>query len=81
MKSARCFIDDSLLSKVGVPTRWIKAIQIKINIFSWRVCMDKLPTSLNLSLRGHDIPSILCPLCSIVVESNSHLLVSCNLSR
>ncbi|GKC70999.1 hypothetical protein Tco_1116882 [Tanacetum coccineum] len=36
---------------------------------------DKLPTRLNLSLRGVDIPSILCPLCSTVVESSSHLLL------
>lgn len=81
VKSARCFIDDSLLPKVGVPTRWVKAISIKINIFDWRVYMDKLSTRLNLSLRGIDIPSILCPLCSIAVESISLLLFSCNVAR
>ncbi|GJY24613.1 putative reverse transcriptase domain-containing protein [Tanacetum coccineum] len=42
---------------------------------------DKLPTRLNLSLRGVDIPSILCPLCSIAVESSSHLIFSCQLAR
>ncbi|GKG43984.1 hypothetical protein Tco_0483077, partial [Tanacetum coccineum] len=26
-------------------------------------CLDKLPTRLNLSLRGIDIPSIICPNC------------------
>ncbi|GKD71197.1 RNA-directed DNA polymerase, eukaryota, reverse transcriptase zinc-binding domain protein [Tanacetum coccineum] len=40
-----------------------------------------LPTRLNLSLRGLDIPSIICPLCSIAVESTSHLLFSCQLAR
>nr|GEY12664.1 hypothetical protein [Tanacetum cinerariifolium] len=34
VKLARCFIDDSLLPKVGVPTRWVNAIPIKINIFA-----------------------------------------------
>ncbi|GJY61617.1 RNA-directed DNA polymerase, eukaryota, reverse transcriptase zinc-binding domain protein, partial [Tanacetum coccineum] len=58
----------------------VNAIPIKINIFAWRVCIDKLPLRLNLSLRGIDIPSILCPLCSIVVESTLHLLFSCHLA-
>ncbi|PWA64810.1 reverse transcriptase domain, Reverse transcriptase zinc-binding domain protein [Artemisia annua] len=64
-----------------VPTRWVKVVPIKINIFGWRVCLDKLPTRLELSLRGIDITSILCPLCSIAVESSSHLLFSCHVAR
>nr|GEX19751.1 RNA-directed DNA polymerase, eukaryota [Tanacetum cinerariifolium] len=62
VKSARSYIFDSLLPTVGVHTRWIKVVPIKINIFAWRVCLDKLPTRLNLSLRRVDIPSILSPL-------------------
>ncbi|GKF28784.1 RNA-directed DNA polymerase, eukaryota [Tanacetum coccineum] len=81
VKSACCFIDDSLLPKAGVPTRWVNATPIKINIFAWRVCFNKLPTRLNLSLRGIDIPSIICPLCSIAIESTSHLLFSFHLAR
>ncbi|GKE35250.1 RNA-directed DNA polymerase, eukaryota, partial [Tanacetum coccineum] len=81
VKSTREFIDDFMLSKTDVPTRWVKSIPIKINIFAWRVSLDKLPTRLNLSLRGLDIPSIICPLCSIAVESTSHLLFSCQLAR
>ncbi|GJS46146.1 RNA-directed DNA polymerase, eukaryota [Tanacetum coccineum] len=57
VKSAREFIDDSLLPK------------------------EDLPTRLNLSLRGLDIPSIIFPLCSIAVESTSHLLFSYQLAR
>ncbi|GJZ70539.1 RNA-directed DNA polymerase, eukaryota [Tanacetum coccineum] len=68
-------------SFADVPTRWVKFIPIKINIFAWRVSLDELPTRLNLSLRGLDIPSIICPLCSIAVESTSHLLFSCQLAR
>ncbi|GJQ95252.1 RNA-directed DNA polymerase, eukaryota [Tanacetum coccineum] len=81
VKLTREFIDDSMLPKMDVPTRWVKSIPIKINIFAWRVSLDKLPTRLNLSLRGLDIPSIICPLCSIAVESTSHLLFSCQLAR
>ncbi|GJZ50574.1 RNA-directed DNA polymerase, eukaryota [Tanacetum coccineum] len=81
VKSARNFIDDSFLPKMETPTRWVKTIPIKINIFAWKVFLDKLPTRLNLSLRGIDIPSIICPLCSITVESTSHLFFSCHLAR
>ncbi|GJV54697.1 hypothetical protein Tco_1455702 [Tanacetum coccineum] len=45
------------------------------------ISLDKLPTRLNLSLRGLNIPSIICPLCSIAVESTSHLLFSYQLAR
>nr|GEY29477.1 RNA-directed DNA polymerase, eukaryota [Tanacetum cinerariifolium] len=74
-------VDDYFLPTEDVLTRWVTSIPININIFTWRVCLDKLPTRLNLSLRGLDIPSIPCRLCSIVVESTLHLLFSCQLAR
>ncbi|GJU93381.1 RNA-directed DNA polymerase, eukaryota [Tanacetum coccineum] len=81
VKSVRNLVDDTLLHLDSSPTRWIKMIPIKVNVFVWRVRMDKLPTRLNLSLRGVDIPSILCPVCDVVVESTSHILFSCPLAR
>ncbi|GJY50806.1 RNA-directed DNA polymerase, eukaryota [Tanacetum coccineum] len=48
---------------------------IKVNILAWKVCLDKLPTRLNLSLRGIDIPSIICPNCGLAGESCSHLIL------
>ncbi|GJS61833.1 RNA-directed DNA polymerase, eukaryota, reverse transcriptase zinc-binding domain protein [Tanacetum coccineum] len=79
--SARSFIDDKLLPNFDSPTRWVKVIPIKINIFAWRVWQDKLPTRLNLSLRGIDIPTILCSSCNTSVESTSHLFFSCPVAR
>ncbi|GKB02252.1 RNA-directed DNA polymerase, eukaryota [Tanacetum coccineum] len=64
IKSTRLFIDDHLLLAVGAPTRWVSEVPIKINIMAWKVSLDKLPTRLNLSLRGIEIPSITCPICS-----------------
>ncbi|GKC29022.1 RNA-directed DNA polymerase, eukaryota [Tanacetum coccineum] len=81
VKSVRNLVDDTLLHLDSSLTRWIKMIPIKVNVFVWRVRMDKLPTRLNLSLRGVDIPSILCPVCDVVVESTSHILFSCPLAR
>ncbi|GKA12764.1 putative RNA-directed DNA polymerase, eukaryota, reverse transcriptase zinc-binding domain protein, partial [Tanacetum coccineum] len=49
-----------------------------VNIFMWRLLLDKLPHRLNLLSRGLDIDSILCPVCSKHVESNSHAFFSCS---
>ncbi|GJW47023.1 RNA-directed DNA polymerase, eukaryota [Tanacetum coccineum] len=81
VKSARSLIDDFILPAVGSPTRWVKAVPIKINILAWKVCLDRLPTRLNLSLRGIDIPSISCPICSSAGETCAHLLFSCSMAK
>nr|GEV90309.1 RNA-directed DNA polymerase, eukaryota [Tanacetum cinerariifolium] len=81
VKSARVCIDDYFLSYVGVSTRWVNAVPIKINIFAWRMSLDKLPTRLNLSLRGIYIPSIICPICSIAGESSSHIFFKRHVAR
>ncbi|GJR87200.1 RNA-directed DNA polymerase, eukaryota [Tanacetum coccineum] len=81
VKSTRILIDDTILPKADVPTRWLKVVPIKVNVHAWRVCLDKLPTRANLSLRGMDIPLILCPLCNTDVESTSHIFFSCSLAR
>nr|GEW90499.1 RNA-directed DNA polymerase, eukaryota [Tanacetum cinerariifolium] len=64
VKSSRILIDNTILLKAEFPTRWLKVVPIKVNVHAWRVCLDKLPTRANLSLRGMDIPSIACPLYS-----------------
>ncbi|GKE40152.1 RNA-directed DNA polymerase, eukaryota, reverse transcriptase zinc-binding domain protein, partial [Tanacetum coccineum] len=81
VKSVRTLLDDFLLPKFDVPTRWINVVPIKVNIFSWRVHLDKLPMRLNLSFKGMEIPSILCPSCNLSMESSSHLFFSCSLAR
>nr|GEV05557.1 RNA-directed DNA polymerase, eukaryota [Tanacetum cinerariifolium] len=81
VKSTRKYIDDTMLPLVGSITRWVHAVPIKINILACKVCLDILPTRFNLSLRGLDIPSILCPICHLACESSSHIFFSCNVVR
>nr|GEY56675.1 RNA-directed DNA polymerase, eukaryota [Tanacetum cinerariifolium] len=81
VKSSRILIDNTILQKVEVPTRWLRVVLIKVNVHAWRVCLDKLPTRANLSLRGMDIPSIACVLCNSAVESSSHIFFACLLAR
>lgn len=49
VNSVRNLVDDMFLPMEDVPTRWVKVIPIKINVFAWRVFLDKLLTLLNLS--------------------------------
>nr|GEY17151.1 RNA-directed DNA polymerase, eukaryota [Tanacetum cinerariifolium] len=81
VKSAPVCIDDFFLPYVGVSTIWVNAVPIKINIFAWRMSLDKLPTRLNLSLRGIDIPYIICPICSNARESSFHIFIKCHVAR
>nr|GEX28845.1 RNA-directed DNA polymerase, eukaryota [Tanacetum cinerariifolium] len=81
VKSSCNLIDNTILPKAEVPTRWLRVIPIKVNVHAWRVCLDKLPTIANLSLRGMDISSIACPLCNSAMESSSHIFFTCPLSR
>ncbi|GJR47508.1 RNA-directed DNA polymerase, eukaryota, reverse transcriptase zinc-binding domain protein [Tanacetum coccineum] len=79
--SARKVIDDNRFPEVSTQIRRIKAVPIKVNIHAWNVRMDCLPTRLNISRRGIDIPSILCPVCGSVTESSSHLFFDCLVAK
>ncbi|GJZ65908.1 RNA-directed DNA polymerase, eukaryota, reverse transcriptase zinc-binding domain protein [Tanacetum coccineum] len=81
VSSTRKYIDDQTLAVVSSKTRWIKEVPIKVNILAWKVKINGLPTRLNLSKRGIDIDSILCPICEQHVESVSHTFFTCQLSR
>ncbi|GJV82099.1 zinc knuckle CX2CX4HX4C containing protein [Tanacetum coccineum] len=63
--SARRFIDEGLSEMEGVQTRWVKLVPIKVNVFAWRVALNKLPTRFNMSSRGLEISSIVCPVCDV----------------
>ena len=70
-------VDDLLPSYLTPSTRWCKIIPRKVNIFMWRLSLDKLPHRFNLSSRGLDIQSILCPICNEQVENLDHAFFSC----
>ncbi|GJT99863.1 RNA-directed DNA polymerase, eukaryota, reverse transcriptase zinc-binding domain protein [Tanacetum coccineum] len=78
--ATRVHLDSCLLHSCSPSTRWSKTLPRKVNIFVCRLSLDRLPTRLNLSLRGLDIPSIMCPMCNNVVESVDHVFFGCDLS-
>ncbi|GKA12318.1 putative reverse transcriptase domain-containing protein [Tanacetum coccineum] len=69
-------IDDCMLPNLLPCTRWYKVLPRKVNIFTWRLFLDRLPHRLNLSSWGLDIDLILCPVCNGLVESNIYIFFS-----
>nr|GEX35549.1 RNA-directed DNA polymerase, eukaryota, reverse transcriptase zinc-binding domain protein [Tanacetum cinerariifolium] len=52
VKDARILLDDFFLPKADTPTRWVKSIPIKLNIFTWKVSLNRLPARINLFRRA-----------------------------
>ncbi|GJW21211.1 RNA-directed DNA polymerase, eukaryota [Tanacetum coccineum] len=83
VKNIRCLLDEYcapndsglLLLLVGV-----LGIPIKINVFAWRVYLDRLPTRLNLNRRNIQVLDQSCPVCKDAAEEVSHLFFSCPLA-
>ncbi|GJT35075.1 RNA-directed DNA polymerase, eukaryota, reverse transcriptase zinc-binding domain protein [Tanacetum coccineum] len=55
----------------------MKSIARKVNIFMWRLSLDRLPHRLNLSLREMDILAISCSSCNANVEYANHIFFEC----
>ncbi|GJZ24056.1 RNA-directed DNA polymerase, eukaryota [Tanacetum coccineum] len=81
VKEVRNAIDDLYLPSHSVPTRWVKVIPIKINIFAWRARRNCLPTRINLIQRGVSLDSSSCPICNSGEEDVDHVFFGCNLAQ
>nr|GFC39055.1 RNA-directed DNA polymerase, eukaryota [Tanacetum cinerariifolium] len=81
VKDMRNLLDEFFLPRADVPTRWVKNIPIKVNIFAWRLALDRLPTRANLVQRNVITESQSCPLFDAILEDTSHLLFNCSLAR
>ena len=80
VRDARCLIDEFFLPSSNVATHWIKQIPIKVNIFAWKVSLDRLPSKSNLVRRGIHVNSMLCPSCNFQHEDTSHIFFKCPLA-
>ncbi|GJS32598.1 RNA-directed DNA polymerase, eukaryota [Tanacetum coccineum] len=81
VKDVRNLLDETFLPKAEMPTRWIKCIPIKVNVFVWKALLDCLPTRLNLARRNVVTASLSCPVCDAAPEDTSHLFFSCSVAR
>ncbi|PWA71425.1 hypothetical protein CTI12_AA280940 [Artemisia annua] len=72
VSSLRQCLDNSILTPLE---------HIKIDIHSWRLINDRLPTRFNLDIRGIELDSIRCPVCDNAIETAQHLFMECSVSR
>nr|GEY88882.1 putative RNA-directed DNA polymerase, eukaryota, reverse transcriptase zinc-binding domain protein [Tanacetum cinerariifolium] len=79
--SARDLVENSLLSADNVATRWLRHLPIKINVFLWRLNINRLPSSVNLDRKGIEVDSLLCPICRLDVETVNHLFFNCDMAK
>nr|GEX61859.1 hypothetical protein [Tanacetum cinerariifolium] len=81
VKAIRNYLDDHFLPSASEPTRWVKSIPLKINVFAWRARCDCLPTRANLVHRGIAMESINCPMCNSFEEDVHHVFLGAMLRR
>lgn len=74
--STRAFINGKNVPASSTLTRRIHVVPIKINIFVWRLFLDKLLTDPSRK-SCLSIPSLLCHLCDVGLETTSHLFFEC----
>ncbi|GKE12104.1 RNA-directed DNA polymerase, eukaryota, reverse transcriptase zinc-binding domain protein, partial [Tanacetum coccineum] len=77
----RSLVDDTTLHGDLVATRWNCNIPIKINVFLWRLYLNKLPSKVNLDRKGVEVGSILCPSCLLDVETVNHIFFNCEMAK
>ena len=80
VKFIRGLLDEYFLPKDSVATRWVKFIPIKINVFAWKISLDRLPTRMNLCHRNIYVQDQSCAVCKEGEEDVSHLFFSCVLA-
>ncbi|KAL4575096.1 hypothetical protein LXL04_021937 [Taraxacum kok-saghyz] len=80
VKSTRCHTDSSCLPALHVQVRWIKFLPRKVNVFLWRLLLNRLPTRWDLGGRGVLVDDIMCPVCAAVPEQVHHLFFGCTLA-
>ncbi|GJZ43010.1 RNA-directed DNA polymerase, eukaryota, partial [Tanacetum coccineum] len=81
VKDVRNLLDEFFLPKSNVPTRWVKFILNKVNIFAWKLFLNRLPTRSNLAKRKVSIDTDVCPVCDSAQEEVAHVFFCCSLAR
>ncbi|GJZ96150.1 RNA-directed DNA polymerase, eukaryota [Tanacetum coccineum] len=80
VKDVRNMLDDFFLPKDEVASRWLPHLSIKLNVFAWRLYLDRLPTKSNLIRRGIQVGSPICPNCISYDEDVPHIFFKCHLA-
>ena len=71
--SVRSLVDAVTLGPPTDVTPWNNCLPIKVNVFVWRLMLNKLPTRFNLDRRNINVDSLLCPNCLVDIETSNHI--------
>ncbi|GJU26399.1 RNA-directed DNA polymerase, eukaryota, reverse transcriptase zinc-binding domain protein [Tanacetum coccineum] len=74
-------VDSHILDVDLMATRWTRSIPIKVNVFLWRLKLNRLPSWVNLDRKGIDVSSILCPTCHDNVKTVNHIFFNCGMAK
>jgi hypothetical protein len=63
----------------AIQNLWKNDVPTKVNIFGWRLLLDKLPTRAALQHRGilHNLNELACTFCFRLLEDSSHVFFNC----
>ena len=68
-------------SKLTVPmpnlTIWLRLVPLKIIVFVWRACIDRLPSVVALARRGISVSNISCQFCNVGIDDSNHFFLTC----
>ena len=77
----RKLISNSLNVSYPPTTSWNKLVPKKVNITSWWVVNQRIPTRSNLANRNVDLHSVLCPICNEEIEMEEQVFVKCEIAK
>ncbi|XP_021975217.1 uncharacterized protein LOC110870339 [Helianthus annuus] len=60
---------------------WNRWVPPKVNLFSWRIAMGRIPVKTELIKRGVQLQNQVCCRCDAYDESVEHLVLSCTMSK
>ena len=60
--------------------KWEGWVPLKVNLLTWRVARDRIPTRVALVRRGINLQDLSCPLCGCHDEDANHLFVRCEVA-
>ncbi|GJR74302.1 RNA-directed DNA polymerase, eukaryota, reverse transcriptase zinc-binding domain protein [Tanacetum coccineum] len=81
LTSVRHLVDSYILDTGHEATRWNRSLRIKVNVFLWRLKLNKLPSRVNLDRRGIEVSSLLCPSCHGDIETVNHSFFNCDMAK
>ncbi|GJU38152.1 RNA-directed DNA polymerase, eukaryota, reverse transcriptase zinc-binding domain protein [Tanacetum coccineum] len=80
VKSLSNLIQNRLIGggRIDVPFKWNSWVPREVNIYAWRLAMNRLPTKDKLTRFGIQISSTSCVFCGVDDETRDHCFLQCS---